>query len=781
MRVGDRVRSTATGLEYHVTDTSPYGWPDGAVRLDGAEGWSDPASYELVEAAEREELEMSDSGMRILFYGDLQIDASKVDYHERVEQTLAYLVELVETINPDYVINLGDTFETFSTLDVRSLLSARDWMREIGQAVRSQPSPEDPPTGFHYVLLGNHDATDQEYRRSAIEVFEDATWGRTAPVLEPKLIGTPYGSILLAPYGSTLEDLRQVVQEDGGYSPFVAAGHVDIAEVQLSPKVSAEDGIDPSDLESLLADGALWFNGHYHAPQQVGERVHIVGSPLYKDFRDTWGARRGFLLWDSEDGIQRIPNPHTYFLQSFRVETEPELQAALDGVEQPSETKVKVFCPSPLIPVATDRQDEFLWLGAHPTDSDVLEVDHLVDISVNEDPRKILAAAVAEAPERLEQERLRRHGEEIFDVVIKAPPAKPASEPLPDGVCEWCGEEHQSPQQPDGPGYCHKPEADRPIDMAGLPSRLVTAAERNGIERLSEIAELGDDVKNWSGVGKKTWQKTKEVLDRWRAARSDPKPPHRIILFSGGAGSYTAARRVAEQHGTDKLTLLFADTLMEDGDLYRFLEEAAADVGGRLVQIADGRTPWEVFHDKRFLGNSQSDPCSRILKRELCDDWIAERFSPFETVVSIGIDWTEMHRYERLAPRKRPWVYDAPLIAPPLIEKDEMLETMQERGIRPPRLYEEGFPHNNCAGFCIKAGQAHFKHLYETRPELYLWHEEQEQKLRCELEKDVSILRKQVDGTLYNITLRDFREHVIEADGEIDPNDWGGCGCFVDV
>ena len=48
-----------------------------------------------------------------------------------------------------------------------------------------------------------------------------------------------------------------------------------------------------------------------------------------------------------------------------------------------------------------------------------------------------------------------------------------------------------------------------------------------------------------------------------------------VVMFSGGAGSWMTAKRVAEKHGTDNLILLFADTLIEDEDLYRFLDEAA--------------------------------------------------------------------------------------------------------------------------------------------------------------------------------------------------------------
>lgn len=45
-----------------------------------------------------------------------------------------------------------------------------------------------------------------------------------------------------------------------------------------------------------------------------------------------------------------------------------------------------------------------------------------------------------------------------------------------------------------------------------------------------------------------------------------------LVMFSGGAGSYAAAKRVVAEHGPANTLLIFADTKMEDEDLYRFKE-----------------------------------------------------------------------------------------------------------------------------------------------------------------------------------------------------------------
>lgn len=252
-------------------------------------------------------------------------------------------------------------------------------------------------------------------------------------------------------------------------------------------------------------------------------------------------------------------------------------------------------------------------------------------------------------------------------------------------------------------------------------------------------------------------------------------------MFSGGIGSWAAAKRVAERHGTADLTLLFTDTKMEDEDLYRFLDEAAANVGGQLVKIAEGRTPWEVFRDVRFMGNSRVDPCSRVLKREMSDDWLKTNCTPEGTRVYVGIDWSEKHRIDRLAERRKPWDYSAPMCDPPYLTKPDMLAGLKREGIRPPRLYEMGFAHNNCGGFCIKAGIGHFANLLRTMPERYAYHETKEQEMREYLNRgDLTIVRDWATRPPKNITLRALRERI-ESGAQIDAFDIGGCGCFVDT
>lgn len=297
-------------------------------------------------------------------------------------------------------------------------------------------------------------------------------------------------------------------------------------------------------------------------------------------------------------------------------------------------------------------------------------------------------------------------------------------------------------------------------------------------------------------------------------------------MYSGGLGSWATGDRLVSG-GVPVTDVLFADTFIEDDDLYRFLVEGATDLLGLpqkvgqslapmwgtippleamadrkahlsalalaamallpgLRWIQEGREPWEVFRDHHAIGNSRWAFCSHELKQDACREWLTTNCQPDDAALYVGIDWTEKHRYEggksKPGTRERwlPWKCFAPLCDEPYLSKYEIVASLERKGIDPPHLYDLGFVHNNCGGFCVKAGQAHFRQLLQTMPERYAYHEGREQELREFIGKDVSILRDRTGGKTMPLTLVDFR-HRIEDGQKCDLLDWGGCGCFSEA
>ena len=250
-----------------------------------------------------------------------------------------------------------------------------------------------------------------------------------------------------------------------------------------------------------------------------------------------------------------------------------------------------------------------------------------------------------------------------------------------------------------------------------------------------------------------------------------------VVMFSGGAGSWFAARRTVAEHGRESVLLLFTDTKTEDPDLYRFLDEAAADVGAELVKIADGRDIWQVFKDRRMLGNSRIAGCSGELKQKPARRWM-EANAPGATVV-LGIDWTEEHRLPGAVAGWHPFNVVAPMCGKPYMTRRQMLDAMAEAGIERPRLYRLGFQHNNCGGGCVRAGVGHFAHLYRTLPNVFAEWERKEAETAEYLGGGVSILRRRAGGETYPLTLSELRERLERQPRLFDDGEWGGCGCFL--
>jgi hypothetical protein len=253
-----------------------------------------------------------------------------------------------------------------------------------------------------------------------------------------------------------------------------------------------------------------------------------------------------------------------------------------------------------------------------------------------------------------------------------------------------------------------------------------------------------------------------------------------IVFFSGGIGSFYTAKRVIEAHGKENVVLLFTDTLIEDEDLYRFMDDAANLFDVPVTKIADGRTPWEVFKDVKFLGNSRLAQCSHILKQKTAEKWIKANYAPEECILYLGIDWSEEHRTK--SPRRNwaPYQVEFPMCEEPYLSKDEMIEGLTKVGIEIPKLYKMGFSHNNCGGTCVRAGQGHFINLLKQMPERFEQIEKFEKEMQEYLDRDVTILTRTRNKVKQNLSLEQLRtEFQADRTEQIDMFDIGGCGCFV--
>lgn len=272
------------------------------------------------------------------------------------------------------------------------------------------------------------------------------------------------------------------------------------------------------------------------------------------------------------------------------------------------------------------------------------------------------------------------------------------------------------------------------------------------------------------------------------------EPMKHIVNFSFGESSWATGKLVAQRYGAENTILLFADTLIEDEDTYAWGQAAAENIGAPLVRVVEGRDPWDVFFAERMMGNSRTDLCSRILKRDVLDDWLATNCDPANTTCYVGISAWEADRFCRFDDEKQQWrgvlhrlCSQGWFVRAPLCEegwglklgldKGAVRDWCQREGLWVQRLYTMGFSHANCGGFCVKAGHTHFLDLLKHMPERFAYHERREQEFREFVGADVSILKDRRGGETNVLTLKDLRERH-EKEQYMPLFDWGGCGCF---
>lgn len=313
-----------------------------------------------------------------------------------------------------------------------------------------------------------------------------------------------------------------------------------------------------------------------------------------------------------------------------------------------------------------------------------------------------------------------------------------------------------------------------------------------------------------------------------------------IIFFSGGKSSFSVADYVKEKYPDDNIVLYFTDTLWEDEDLYRFINEASDKLKLPLLTHSLGINPIQLMFRQKVVFNSRIGNCSKILKTKVAADFLKKGIKPpiekwrnkqylkqedfiTDATLYFGIGFDEIHRQDAIVRNWQPFKVEMPLIDN-IIDNDEIL---RKYNIRQPRLYDLGFTHNNCKGRCVKAGQGHFRNLKEKMPHVFKELMEQEHHMKVyvssyhyiksldidddtkeiylrELDnayedyfngkakkpkpyvppnlylKQYSFMKKSENGEVKPYPIRDLHYDVEREGVQIDLFDIGGCGCFVD-
>lgn len=229
-----------------------------------------------------------------------------------------------------------------------------------------------------------------------------------------------------------------------------------------------------------------------------------------------------------------------------------------------------------------------------------------------------------------------------------------------------------------------------------------------------------------------------------------------VISLSSGLSSAVMAEIVLRRH--PGAYVVFMDTLVEDEDNYRFLDEwLEVFEAQRFVRLSDGRTPQEVWEEKQILPNQKIAPCTVELKIKPFRNWL-ETLSG-DTTVCIGFDYDEAHRCNKCtkAYNEAGYAVAYPLIDWEIPARSYVDICREEWGIKPPVMYEQGYSHANCGGCCCKQGIGDWLRTLKHRPDRFDSSEQWEEAAR-QRHGDYAFLRDQTGGTVTPLPLPELRQ-----------------------
>lgn len=249
------------------------------------------------------------------------------------------------------------------------------------------------------------------------------------------------------------------------------------------------------------------------------------------------------------------------------------------------------------------------------------------------------------------------------------------------------------------------------------------------------------------------------------------------VSTSGGVASAISA--IIAHENNLPFEMIFADTKIENPDLYRFIWDVATALDKQLIWLVDGRNPWQVFVDRKFIGNTRTAHCSEILKTDKVFEYLDVHANFYDPIV-LGMDSSEQDRIDRAQKKWAPRPVVS-LINSYKVWRPEWDDILTRYNIVKPLLYSFGFPHNNCGGMCVRAGLKQFATLLENFRSLFLWHEEWQEWAMQEIGPTARpFLRRTVNKQIEYMTMREFRLLYDAGKIDIEPYDYGGCACFVD-
>ena len=188
---------------------------------------------------------------------------------------------------------------------------------------------------------------------------------------------------------------------------------------------------------------------------------------------------------------------------------------------------------------------------------------------------------------------------------------------------------------------------------------------------------------------------------------------------------------------------IYIDIADQHPDSMRFIKDCE-NVIGKEIQILKSKEYRSVEECVKVFGGFRNVrnnfyPCTNWLKKRVRKEW-EEYHKDYDLTYVWGFDLKEKHRAERTIESNPQAKHEFPLIDKGL-SKEDAHAMLDDLGIKRPKMYDLGYPNNNCIG-CVKGGMGYWNRIRQDFPDVF--------KSRAELERKVgSTILKDKNGYIY--------------------------------
>jgi len=197
-----------------------------------------------------------------------------------------------------------------------------------------------------------------------------------------------------------------------------------------------------------------------------------------------------------------------------------------------------------------------------------------------------------------------------------------------------------------------------------------------------------------------------------------------VSWFSAGVSSAVATKLALQNND---LKIIYIDIDDQHEDSIRFIRDCEKWLGQSIeILKSKYKSVDNVCKTFQFINSAYGAKCTSILKKRVRQEWEIQN-KPITYIWGMDCSKREKMRSARLIESMPEFKHRFPLIEKNL-SKEDAHGILKKAGIKRPKMYELGYPNNNCVG-CIKGGIGYWNKIRKDFPEVFKQRAEMERKI----------------------------------------------------